>query len=311
MKTIKMRGFDREVPAVVVGCMRQAGFTDKPFDPARMARFIRFAQERGANFFDHADIYGIGRAEQVFGDAMKLDPGIRREDLIIQSKCGLARGYYDSSKAHILEAVDGILSRLQTDYLDVLLLHRPDALIQPEEVAEAFDILEQAGKVRNFGVSNYTPGQIRLLKKCVKQELIANQMEFSIVHSGMVAAGMEANMRTDGSFDHDGGVLDFCRLEDITIQAWSPFQIALHDGPFIGNPDYPELNTALNELAEKYGTTPTGIAAAWILRHPANMQVIAGTAREERLGEIIAASGICLERPEWYRLYLAAGHILP
>ncbi len=311
MRKIPIRGFEELQPAVVVGCMRQAGFTDKPFSPQQMNHFIHTAVEHGACYFDHADIYGLGRAESVFGQALAMEPAVKREELVIQSKCGLARGCYDSSKEHILEAVDGILGRLQTEYLDVLLLHRPDALIEPEEVAEAFASLAESGKVRRFGVSNYNPGQIRLLQKYVDQKLIINQMECSIVHSGMIARGMEANMTTPGASDRDGGVLDYCRFEEITIQTWSPFQISLHEGTFIGNPDYPELNQELDALAEQYDTTPAGICAAWLLRHPANMQVIIGTSREERLCEIIQASEIRLSRPEWYRLYLAAGHILP
>ena len=307
MKQIQIKAMNgREVPAVIVGCMRQAGFTDTPFSPERMLQFIRSALENGACYFDHADIYGIGRAEEVFGKALALDPSIRREDLILQSKCGIQNGFYDSSKEHILEAVDGILARLQTDYLDVLLLHRPDALIEPEEVAEVFDILEESGKVRYFGVSNYTPGQIKLLKTCVKQKIAINQMECSIVHAGMISAGIEANMTSEGSFDHDGGILDYCRKKKITMQAWSPFQISLREGSFIDSDRYPELNQALEEIAQAYGTTKTGIAAAWLLRHPAQMQVVVGSSKEERLVEVAAASEICLTRPEWYRLYKAA-----
>jgi predicted oxidoreductase len=312
MKQVRIQKIRQEVPAVIVGCMRQAGFTDKPFTPQEMNHFIHTALENGANYFDHADIYGLGRAERVFGEAMELSgSSIQREDLILQSKCGIRQGCYDSSKEHILSAADGILERLKTDYLDVLLLHRPDALIEPEEVAEAFDKLYTSGKVRYFGVSNYTPGQIALLQKYLKQELVVNQMECSIVHAGMISSGIEANMTSAGSVDHDGGILDFCRLNEITLQTWSPFQISLHDGSFIDNPKYPELNKKLGELSEKYGTTKAGIAEAWILRHPAGMQVVVGTSREERLVELIKASGIVLSREEWYDLYLAAGHILP
>jgi len=312
MKTVRIKKMNKEMPAVVVGCMRQAGFTDRPFTPQEMNHFIHTAVENGANYFDHADIYGMGRAELVFGEALALkDSSLKREDLIIQSKCGIRREFYDSSKEHILQSVDGILERLQTEYLDVLLLHRPDSLIEPEEVAEAFDELYKNGKVRNFGVSNYTPGQIELLQKYAKQELAVNQMECSIVHAGMISSGIEANMTSSGSVDHDGGVLDYCRLKDITIQTWSPFQISLHDGTFIDNPAYPELNEQLLTLAEKYGTTKAGIAEAWLLRHPAGMQVVIGTSREDRLVELIKASDITLSREEWYSLYLAGGHILP
>ncbi len=312
MKQIPFQAMNgRSVPAVVVGCMRQAGFSDNPFSPERMLAFIRSALENGAFYFDHADIYGMGRAEEVFGKALALDASIRREDLILQSKCGIRNGFYDSSKEHILEAADGILKRLNTEYLDVLLLHRPDALAEPEEIAEAFDLLYDAGKVRYFGVSNYTPGQIRLLQSCVRQKLIVNQMECSIVHAGMISAGIEANMTTEGSVDHDGGILDFCRSSGILMQAWSPFQISLREGSFIDSGRYPALNDELAALAGQYGTTKSGIAAAWLLRHPAQMQVVVGTSREERLAEIIRAGEIRLTREEWYRLYRAAGHILP
>lgn len=311
MRTRKIRGFSIEAPAVLVGCMRQAGYSASPFTPQEMNRFIHGALELGAFWFDHADIYANGRPEEVFGAAWSQDASLKREDMILQSKCGICRGWYDASREHILEAVDGSLRRLQTEYLDVLLLHRPDALVEPEEVAEAFSRLEREGKVRFFGVSNHTPGQIALLQRYVEQPLILNQMEFSIVHAGMVSSGMEANMTTDGGVDRDGGVLDYCRLNDITIQTWSPFQISLRGGSFIGNPDYPELNKLLCELGEKYGTSPTGIAAAWVLRHPARMQLISGTSRLERLKEIVEVSEITLSREEWYALYLAAGHPLP
>lgn len=306
MKQVKWGNTSLKVPAVVPGCMRLAQLGRE-----EMNHFIHSAMERGANFFDHADIYGGGRSEELFGEAMQGDLSLKREDLILQSKCGIRKGYYDLSREHILASVDKILKRLQTDYLDVLLLHRPDALVEPEEVAEAFDRLEQSGKVRYFGVSNHKPSQIRLLKKYVGQSLAANQLQLSIPVSNMIANGVEVNMETAGSADRDGSVLDYCRLQDMTIQAWSPFQMSGWRGCFLGSEEYKELNKVLKSLAEKYEVSDTAIAAAWILRHPAGMQVVAGTASEERLAEIIAGSEIRLEREEWYRLYLAAGHILP
>ena len=312
MRKTLLKKTKQEVPAILVGCMRQAGLTDNPFTPQQMNHFIHTAVENGANYFDHADIYGLGRSETVFGEALKLSASsLQRENLIIQSKCGIRQGCFDSSKEHILKAVDGILSRLQTEYLDVLLLHRPDALIDPEEVAEAFDKLYDTGKVHHFGVSNYTPGQIALLQRYLKHDLLINQMECSIVHSGMIRFGIEANMTSAGSIDHDGGILDYCRSHDITLQAWSPFQISLEGGTFIDNSEYPALNEKLGELAEKYSTSKTGIALAWLLRHPVGMQVVVGTSKEERLVELIKASRITLSREEWYALYLAAGYILP
>ena len=296
-----------EIPVIAVGCMRIS-----EIETVRLTEHIRFCIEHGLNFFDHADIYGGGQCESRFAEAFKKT-GYKREDVILQSKCAIRPGVmYDFTKKHILESVDGILKRLDTDYLDVLLLHRPDALMEPEEVAETFELLEKEGKVRHFGVSNHRPYQIELLNKYVKQELCANQLQFSIPFSNMVAAGMEANMLTDGAIDRDGGILDYCRLKDITIQAWSPFQYGFFKGIFLGNNEkYPELNKALEEISQKYDTTPTAIATAWILRHPANIQMIAGTTNTERMSEIIKGSEIRLEREEWYRLYLSSGHILP
>lgn len=294
------------VPAVVVGCMRLG---EKDF--SSMNRFIHTAMEQGANYFDHADIYAKGASEEIFGEAWKGDFSLRREDMFLQSKCGIRKGCYDLSKEYILESVDGILKRLRTEYLDMLLLHRPDALVEPEEVAAAFDQLEQSGKVRYFGVSNHKPMQIELLKKYVKQEIMVNQLQFSIPVSNLVANGLEVNMETDGAIDRDGSVLDYSRLNDITIQAWSPFQMPGWKGCFLGNAAYGELNKEIDKLSEKYNVSQTAIAAAWILRHPARMQLITGTSSESRLREIIDASQLDMSREEWYHLYLAAGHRLP
>ena len=274
-------------------------------------RFLSGALDMDAVFFDHADIYGAGKCEEMFGKFLQANPG-KRDKLFLQSKCSIIPGkMYDCSSEHILEAADGILKRLNTDYLDVLLLHRPDALVEPEEVAEAFDKLETAGKVRYFGVSNHKPSQIQLLKKYVKQDIAANQLQLSIPNSNMITNGMEVNMLTDGAADRDGSVLDFCRLNDITIQTWSPFQYGFFEGVFLGNDKFEELNKLLKELAEKYNTTDTAIAAAWIMRHPAGMQLVAGTMKLSRLQEICRASEIVLTREEWYQIYLAGGHILP
>ena len=306
MQKIMLGTTGREMPAVVVGCMRLAG---KNCD--EMQRFIHTAQDLGATYFDHADIYGGGQSESIFGQAMAADPSIKREEMFLQSKCGIRKGFFDFSKEYILSSVDGILKRLQTDYLDALLLHRPDALMEPEEVAAAFDQLEKSGKVRHFGVSNHSPMQMELLKTCVQQPLIINQLQFSIPVSNMVAAGLEVNMTTAGSFNRDGSVLDYSRLNRITIQAWSPFQMENWQGCFIDSDKFPELNAEMDKLAGQYGVSKTTIATAWILRHPAKMQVVSGTASEQRLAEIVAAEQVHLSREEWYRLYLAAGHILP
>lgn len=306
MKQILLGASGMTAPAVIVGCMRLGDL-----DRQALGRFLHTAVENGAYFFDHADIYGGGVCEERFGAALRNERSIRREDLILQSKCGIRQGLYDSSKHHILHAVDESLRRLQTDYLDVLLIHRPDALAEPEEVAAAFDELEQKGKVRCFGVSNHKPMQIELLKRVVRQPLIINQLQFSIPVSNMIANGLEVNMDTPGSPDRDGSVLDYSRLNDMTIQAWSPFQTPNWGGCFLGDGRYEKLNRELDALAAQYGVSPMTIAAAWILRHPARMQLISGTTREARLKAIIQACDLTLTREEWYRLYLAAGHPLP
>lgn len=306
MEKINLGKSTLKVPSIAIGCMRI-----NSMEKDELSNYIKFCVENGLNFFDHADIYGRGECEKLFGEALK-NSGIKREDIIIQSKCGIVPGkMYDFSKEYILKSVDGILERLGTDYLDVLVLHRPDALVEPEEVAEAFNILYTSGKVKYFGVSNHKPSQIELLKKYVKQDILVNQLQLSLPFSNMIASGLEVNMLTDGAYDRDGSVLDYCRLNDMTIQAWSPFQYGFFEGVFIGSEKYPELNKVLDELAEKYKVTPTGIATAWILRHPAKVQMIAGTTKISRLQEIIDGSKIKLTREEWYKLYLSAGYILP
>ncbi len=210
-----------------------------------------------------------------------------------------------------MESVDGILSRLNTEYLDVLLLHRPDTLMEPEEVAEAFDTLYANGKVRDFGVSNQNPMQIELLKKYVNQPLVFNQLQLSMMRTGMIDAGLNVNMKVPSSIDHDGSVLDYCRLHGITIQAWSPFQYGFFEGVFLNNEEFPELNKTIDRIADKYGVSNSTIAVAWILRHPANIQVIAGTTKLHRLKEISEARKVELSREEWYELYRAAGNVLP
>ncbi len=307
MKTFPLGNSQLAAPAVAVGCMRIQGL-----DKAARNDYVQFCVDNGLNFFDNADIYGRGACETLFGEALR-DLGLPRDKVLIQSKCGIVPGMmYDSSKAHILKAVDGILSRLGTDYLDVLAIHRPDALVEPEEVADAFDRLYTSGKVRHFGVSNHNPMQIELLKKHLKQPLLINQLQFSLTEANMVACGTEVNMTTDNGISRDGYVLDYCRLHNITVQAWSPFMHGFFKGVFVGDREnFPALNDTLDELADKYGITPTGIAAAWILRHPANIQMIAGTTKVSRLQEILDGAAVTLEKEDWYRLYRSAGHILP
>ncbi|WJY16826.1 aldo/keto reductase [Pectobacteriaceae bacterium CE90] len=290
---------------ISLGCMRLAS---KSVDEA--VTILNTARDIGIDLFDHADIYGAGKSEEIFAAAMQKS-AIPRDALFIQSKCGIRKGYFDFSKAHIVASVDASLRRLHTDYLDTLLLHRPDTLFEPDEVAAAFDELETTGKVRYFGVSNQHPLQIELLKKSVHQPLIANQLQLSIMHTPMIDAGLNVNMTNPASVNHDGAVLEYSRLHDMTIQAWSPFQYGFFTGVFLDNEKFPQLNATIDRIAEQYGVKNTAVAVAWILRHPANMQVIVGSMDPQRLQDIALASELRLTREEWYEIYRAAGNILP
>ncbi len=308
MKTLNVVNGPQNVSTIIQGCMRMPALS---VDEAE--RVIQTAMELGANFFDHATCYEFGEAEARFGDAF-AQSGIDRGDFILQSKCGLCfeRQEFDWTKENILASVDDSLRRLRTDYMDVLLLHRPDLIFEPEQVAEAFDVLEASGKVRHFGVSNVPPLQIELLKKFVKQPLVFNQLQLSLEQSQLIDQALYVNnLQTERSISRDYGLLDYCRLHDITIQAWSPLQHGFFHGCFIDDPSFPELNAALQELAEKYGASKTAIAIAWILRHPARMQAIVGTMNPDHLREICEARRIELTHHEWYQLYLASGKYLP
>lgn len=308
MKTLNIANGPENASRIILGCMRMPALSTEA-----AATMIQTAYDLEINFIDHATCYGGGEAETRFGDAIKLT-GVKREDLIIQSKCGLRfeNQTFDWSKDYIIESVDGILSRLKMDYLDFLLLHRPDLLFDPEEVAAAFDVLEAAGKVKHFGVSNTMPSQIELLKKYVKQPLKINQLQLSLEQSQLIDQDLYMNNKTtDMSVMRDGGALNYCRLNDITIQAWSPLQHGMFKGMFIDNPEFPEMNKVLGELAEQYGVTKAAIAIAWILRHPAKMQIIAGTMNPKHLAEMVEACNVDLTRAEWYRLYLSSGKFLP
>lgn len=305
MKKIDIGGLGVKASAVGVGCMRINALSQQ-----ELSAYIHTALDCGVDFFDHADIYGGGACESQFGRVLSAEPGLR-EKLVLQSKCGIRQDMYDFSREHILESVDGILSRLCTDHLDFLLLHRPDALMEPEEVGEAFLRLEKTGKVLHFGVSNFTSGQLRLLQSGIRQPLGANQLQFGLKCTGLVDHGICANTEFPHAADRDGEVLDYCRLNHITIQTWSPFQYGFFEGTFIDNEKFPELNQKLQELGEKYGVSKTAMAAAWILRHPANMQLIAGTTSPQRLTDIASAAEVELSREDWYALYLAAGNKLP
>ncbi len=308
MKRLDVRNGPKNVSRIILGCMRMPALSAEEAEG-----MIKTAMDLGVDFFDHATCYGDGEAETRFGDAF-VRSGIGREDVIIQSKCGLRldRNEFDWSKENILESVDGSLKRLRTDYLDVLLLHRPDLIFEPEEVADAFDTLESAGKVRYFGVSNVSPLQMELLKKYVQQPLVFNQLQFSLEQSQLIDQGLYVNNKTtDMSFDRDNGLADYCRIHDITIQAWSPLQTGMFGGCFVDDPRFPELNKTLREIGERYGVSKSAVAIAWILRHPAKMQAVAGTMNPEHLKDICDACRADLTHREWYQLYLSAGKFLP
>ncbi|MGN8024646.1 aldo/keto reductase [Microbacterium sp. 22242] len=309
MKQIRFAG--GSAPAVIAGMMRIEDLTD-----AQIRELYDTARTSGIDFFDHADIYGraMHGCEKRFGEALGLSAA-ERDEITLQTKCGIvpAEGVFDFSYDHIVRQVEGSLAALRTDRIDVLLLHRPDALVEPEEVARAFDELHASGKVRSFGVSNHTPRQIDLLKTAVTQPIVANQLQLSITHAPVIAQPLAANMGDlDQSVVRDGGgIVEYCRIEGITVQAWSPYQAGFFTGVFLGNPDYPELNTAIDRIAAAHGVTPTAIATAWITRHPAGMQVVLGTTTPSRVREAADGADVELSRAEWYELFRAAGHTLP
>ena len=297
---------DLKVSRVALGCMRIANKSVEEVE-----ELVKTALDEGINFFDHADIYGGGKSEEIFGQVLSRNPELRKQ-MVIQTKCAIIPGKrYDFSKEHIINSVYASLERLQTDHVEILLLHRPDALCDPKEVAEAFDELYESGKVKYFGVSNHTPFQIELLQKYTKHPIIINQLQLSIVHSVMIDAGLNMNMKENWAQDKDGGVLDYCRLNDITIQPWSSIQASWAEGTFIDHPDYQKLNDVMQEIANKYHVTKPTIAIAWLLRHPAKMQPIVGTTSPIHLKEISEACKIQLTRQEWYDLYLASEKPLP
>lgn len=306
MKYISLGNTDIKASNLVMGCMRINGLSEKELNV-----FVHSAMEEGINYFDHADIYGGGECESHFAKSIQMNPSLR-EKMYIQSKCGIRKGFFDFSKEHILNSVDGILSRLQTDYLDVLLLHRPDTLMEPDQVAEAFESLHAQGKVRHFGVSNFNPMQIELLQKYVAFPLIINQLQLSIAHTPMIDSGLTVNMHTNQSVNYEGSVLEYCRLKNITIQAWSPFQKGFFEGPFLGDTErYAKLNEVIDRIAAKYQVTNTAVAVGWLTRHPANIQVILGTTNLTRMKDCSKGSELALTREEWYEIYQAAGNILP
>jgi len=313
MKKIALGKSGLVAPEIALGCMRLAALS-----AAEAAEVILATIEVGINFFDHADIYGVfGASETLFGNTVK-ELGLKREDLYLQTKCGIeknpdGRGVigYNFEKDYIIRCVEGSLKRLQTDYVDLLSLHRPDTLVEPEEVAAAFDILHNSGKVKHFAVSNFNPYQIELIQKSTPHKLIANQLQFSMVHTGMIDHGFNVNVANDPACNRDGSILEYCRLYDITIQAWSPFIYTPYNSTFIDDPRLPELNAKMAEVAEKYSVTKDAVAAAWILRHPAKIQVIIGSMNPQRIKNIAKASDFNMTHQEWYALYLSAGNKIP
>ncbi|HIC2782778.1 TPA: aldo/keto reductase [Streptococcus agalactiae] len=290
---------------IALGCMRMSDLKGKQAEEV-----VGTALDLGINFFDHADIYGGGLSELRFRDAIK-HLNVNRDKMIIQSKCGIREGYFDFSKEYILSSVDGILERLGTEYLDFLILHRPDVLVEPEEVAEAFTKLRAEGKVKHFGVSNQNRFQMELLQSYLDEPLAVNQLQLSPAHTPMFDAVLNVNMLNKASIEHDDGIVDYCRLKRVTIQAWSPFQIDLSRGLFVNHPDYKELNETIAKLAKNYNVSSEAIVIAWILRHPAKMQAIVGSMNPSRLKAIDKANDIALTRKEWYDIYRSAGNILP
>ena len=288
MKKITLGGM--QASDIVLGCMRISDMA-----VSRVQELLETAVEEGINYFDHADLYGHGASEELFAKAMGQKPSLR-ERIYLQSKCGIRDDgglfRYDFSKSHILKSVDGILKRLNADYLDALLLHR-------------------SGKVRSFGVSNQSPMLIELLQKYVNQPLVINQLQFGVAHTPMLDQELFFNMTADQSVDRSSEILEYCRLKDIAIQAWSPFQYGFFEGVYLDNAKFGPLNDTLDAIGRKYGVSKAAVGVAWILRHPAKTQVIVGTTNPERLKAMCKGSEVVLTREEWYEIYRAAGHKIP
>ena len=308
MRYITLGQDDKELSEIVLGMMRIENKSVKEVE-----ELVETALSVGINAFDLADIYGRGRCEELLGLVLKNRPDLR-EEMWIQSKCGIRIEeftYFDFSKEYILQSVDGILERLQVDYLDSLLLHRPDALMESDQVAEAFDLLYKQGKVRDFGVSNQNPMMMELLKKDVKQPLAVNQLQLSAAFTPGFESGFHVNMEDSQAAMRDGSIFEYCKLHDVVIQAWSVLQFGYFKGNFVGNEKFQALNQVLDRLAIKYGVTPSTIAISWILRYPAKMQAVVGTTNPKHLREVSQAANFSLTRKEWYEIYLAAGNNLP
>jgi predicted oxidoreductase len=324
MKTYPLAHTELKISRLAYGCMQIGGtWDDAPltsYDRARARNVIERALAHGINFFDHADIYCHGKSETVFAHALR-ELGVPRDRIILQSKCGIrfaddvtpgSPTRFDFSYEHILRTVEGSLQRLQTDYLDILLLHRPDALVEPEEVAHALDELHRAGKVRYFGVSNHTAAQITLLQKFVQQPLLVNQVELNLLHADLIDDGLFFNT-APRPYTGIGGTLDFCRANGMLIQAWAPVANGLLFNPPEDAPaNVRRVAGLIAQMARAKNTTPEAIALAWLLRHPAPIQPILGTTRPERVADSCRADEIELTREEWYFLLeTARGRAVP
>ena len=308
MRYITLGQDDKELSEIVLGMMR---IKDKSVK--EVEELVETALSVGINAFDLADIYGRGRCEELLGLVLKNRPDLR-EKMWIQSKCGIRIEeftYFDFSKDYIIKSVDRILQRLKIDHLDSLLLHRPDALMESDQVAEAFDLLYKQGKVRNFGVSNQNPMMMELLKKDVKQPLAVNQLQLSAAFTPGFESGFHVNMEDSQAAMRDGSIFEYCKLHDVVIQAWSVLQFGYFKGNFVGNEKFQQLNQVLNRLALKYSVSPSAIAIAWVLRYPAKMQAVVGTTNPKHLIEASQATNFSLTIKEWYEIYLAAGNNLP
>ncbi|VQN81172.1 aldo/keto reductase family oxidoreductase [Streptococcus pneumoniae] len=308
MRYITLGQDDKELSEIILGMMR---IKDKSVK--EVEELVETALSVGINAFDLADIYGRGRCEELLGLVLKNRPDLR-EKMWIQSKCGIRIEeftYFDFSKDYIIKSVDGILQRLKIDHLDSLLLHRPDALMESDQVAEAFDLLYKQGKVRDFGVSNQNPMMMELLKKDVKQPLAVNQLQLSAAFTPGFESAFHVNMEDSQAAMRDGSIFEYCKLHDVVIQAWSVLQFGYFKGNFVGNEKFQALNQVLDRLAIKYGVTSSTIAISWILRYPAKMQAVVGTTNPKHLREVSQAANFSLTRKEWYEIYLAAGNNLP
>jgi len=326
MNTQAIANSDLNVTRIAYGCMPLGGSWDAaPLQPQTRQKAmaaVHAALDAGINFYDHADIYCRGKSEEVFADIWTEMPNLR-EKILVQSKCGIRfegdpdPGFtqrFDFSYEHIMNSVEGSLKRLKTDYLDVLLLHRPDPLVEPEEVARAFDALHTAGKVRHFGVSNHTAAQIELLRKFVTRPLVFNQVELSIVHAHLFDEGVIFNQDMPNRPVRNHGTIEYCRQHDITLQAWAPLAKGRLSGAAKTGLSDVETKTAfvVADLAQQKNVGPEAILIAWILRHPARIQPVIGTTNPERIQACCQADGITLTREEWYRLYIAGrGERLP